>query len=329
MPELPEVETIVRGLKKKVLGLRINNLWTDSPKMLRVCRLAESSLNKTMSTKPSFKCFQADPRFILKKIQGQKIEKIQRKGKNIIFNLSKADSLLLHQKLTGHLLYGKWKLKNKKWEPLLPGPLSQDPMNKFLHLVLALDNGWQLALSDLRKFAKIELWQTKDLKESEVFKALGPSPLEINFKEFKEALLGKNFSKSLKLPKIRVHRKPSLNLPIKQILMNQNIISGIGNIYASEILFEAGIDPRRKLRTLKSPELKKIYEATQKILKSSIKLQGESISDYRTLTGERGKFDKLRKVYRRDGVGCPRCGAKIKRIVLGGRSTYYCPSCQK
>ena len=287
MPELPEVETTTLELRKKVLKRAFIDVWTDFPKMIK---------------KPkSFEEFK-------KKIKGKKIQKIWRAGKNIIFDLSDNLSLLIHQKLTGHLLYGKWEFKNGKWQAKEKGPLKDDPMNRFLHLVFLLDNGYQLALSDLRKFAKVELVKTEDLKAE--LKSLGPDPLEISFQEFKKTLLQKRGK-------------------IKQVLMNQEVISGVGNIYSDEALFAAKIHPFRDVSELKEDELKRLYQSLRNILKKAIEVKGESISDYRTLTGERGGFDKLRKVYRREGEKCLRCGTVIQRVKVGGRSAHFCPKCQK
>jgi len=289
MPELPEVETTVKGLQKKVLNRTFLDVWTDVEKLVK----KPESLEK-------FK----------KLIKGKKIKKIWRRGKNIIFDLSNDYSLLVHQKMTGHLLVGNWKIKKGKWISLKKGPL-EDPMNRFLHLIFWLDNGKQLALSDLRKFAKVELQKIEKLKKSKSFQKLGYEPLskDFTFKKFKEVIKGKKGR-------------------IKQILMDQTVIAGIGNIYSDEILWRAKIHPFKDVLKLKEKELKELYKNIRKVLKKAIELQGESISDYRTPTGEKGRFDKLRKVYRREGEKCSRCGATIKRVKLGGRSAHFCPHCQ-
>lgn len=289
MPELPEVETTVLDLRKKVLGRTFVDLWTDFPKMVK---------------EPKFEQFQ-------KEIKGKKIKRIWRRGKNIIFDLSNNYSLLIHQKLTGHLLLGKWQQKEKKWQAMGEGPLSKDPMNRFLHLIFWLDNGQQLALSDLRKFAKVELLVKERLDKK--LKEFGPEPLEkdFTFEKFKEALSKKRKGK------------------IKQVLMDQKIISGIGNIYSDEILWKAKIYPLARIDQLSEKKLKKIYQTMREILKKAIELGGESISDFRRLSGEKGDFDKERKVYRREGKKCSRCGNVIERIKLAGRSAYFCPHCQR
>jgi formamidopyrimidine-DNA glycosylase len=185
-------------------------------------------------------------------------------------------------------------------------------MNKFIHIIFFLDDKRMLALSDLRKFARIELWSNKELKESGKMEEFGPEPLEkdFNFGDFKEALRKKKGR-------------------VKQVLMDQTVIAGVGNIYSDEALWESGVHPSRRIPDISDKELEKLYKALIDVLKLSIKLKGESISDYRRISGEKGKFDPMRKVYRREGKECFKCGSKIKRIKIGGRSSYFCPKCQK
>jgi len=289
VPELPEVETTIRQLEKKVLKRTFIDVWTDWSKMIK---------------KPkSFKQFR-------KEIKGRRIEKVWRRVKNILFELSGKKTLLLHQKIAGHLLFGKWTKKGNAWQSS-PGPLSER-VNTYIHLLFIFENGQMLALSDLRKFAKAELWDNKALLESRVFKKLGPEPLEkdFTFEKFKGAFKGKRGK-------------------VKQVLMNQEVIAGIGNIYSDEILFRAKIHPLKPVFTLKNQELKRIYLTMKRVLKRAIKLQGESISDYRIPSGEKGRFDIVRKAYRRTGEKCSRCGTLIKRIKVGARSAHFCPKCQK
>lgn len=291
MPELPEVETVVRDLQKKVLNRTLFNVWTDFP--------------KTIKNPKNFAEFK-------NKIKGRKIKKVWRRGKNIIFELSGGLKLLIHQKMTGHLLLGKWKRKGNIWESVIPGPLKEDPMNRFLHLIFWLDNDQMLALSDLRKFAKVELWGESELENSKGFKSLGPEPLDESFifEKFKEVLSKKKKGK------------------IKQILMDQQIVAGIGNIYSDEILWAAKIHPLKDISELKDKELRMIYQSMKKILPRAIELGGESFSDFRRISGQKGYFDKERKVYRRQGEKCSRCGKIIKRIKVGGRSAHFCSNCQ-
>lgn len=292
MPELPEVETTIRDLKKKVLNRTFVGVWTDFPKNI-----------KKPAKVGEFK----------KEIIGRKIEGIWRRAKNIIFDLSGGKALLVHQKMTGHLLYGKWVEDKGAWRAVTPGPLSDDPMNRFLHLIFWLDDGCQLALSDLRKFAKIELYNRTELLESKEFGSLGPEPLEkgFTFGKFMEAMGRKRKGK------------------IKQVLMDPYVIAGIGNIYSDEILWDARIHPTKDISKLDEDEFSGIYRALRRILPEAIKLGGESFSDFRRPSGEKGNFDLLRKAYRREGEKCERCGTIIKRMKIGGRSAHYCPKCQR
>ena len=274
MPELPEVETTVKGLQK-ALNRAFISVWTDSEKIIK---------------KLDFKKFK-------KEIKNKKINKVWRRGKNIIFELSGGYSLLIHQKLTGHLLYDRWK---------------RDKVNDYIHLKFFLDNGKVLALSDLRKFAKVELWKTEELLSSKDFRKLGPEPLDesFTFEKFKSLLINKKAK-------------------IKQILMDQDIIAGIGNIYSDEILWWAKIHPFRSGAELNGKELKDIYKYIKLVLNRAIKLKGTSVSDYRDIKGEEGQFKKLIKVYQRENEKCFRCGTEIKRVKMGGRSAHFCPFCQQ
>lgn len=292
MPELPEVETIVRELnsaRPKILKEKIVDVWTDWKKMIK---------------KP--KDFEKFKREIL----GRKILGIRRRGKNILFFLEGEKTLLIHQKLTGHLLYGKWKIEEGRIEAEIDGPIKTDPMNRFIHLIFFLSNKWQIGLSDLRKFAKVELLDKQEL-EREIEK-IGPEPLEnsFTFEVFKE----------------RLSRKKG---KIKIVLMDQATIAGIGNIYSDEILWDAKISPLRQVKSLREKELFAIYLSIKKILKKAIELHGESISDFRRLDGSKGEFDKWRKVYRREGEKCLRCQAKILAKKIGQRTAHFCPNCQK
>jgi len=289
MPELPEVETIVNDLKKIVIGKKITDVWVDTPKLVK---------------RPDIKIF-------AQQIKGLKIKNIYRRGKNIIFDLSNNYSLLIHQKLTGHLLYGKWAIKGKKVIPLSDGRLSE-PVNNYIHLLLFLNNGYELALSDLRKFAKIIFDSTDKIKNLKELQQLGPDPLMSGFTEEE-------------LKKILQSKKGK----IKQVLMDQTALAGIGNIYSDEILWWAQIHPLRSTRSLTDKEIHRLYHYIKEVLATAIKARGASVSDYRDPKGEPGRYDQIRRVYRRENQKCYRCGTLIKRIKIGSRSSCYCPNCQK
>lgn len=290
MPELPEVETIVNDLNKKVLSRTFIDVWTDFPKNIKRPK--------------SFGEFK-------KKIKGERIEKIWRRGKNIIFKLSGGKVLLIHQKMTGHLLLGKWQMKNKNWESEIGGPLFLDHKNYFLHIIFFLDNKRQLALSDMRKFAKVELWDESNFKKHADVNLLGPEPLESEF----------TLEKFLNI----IPKKGK----IKQILMNQSVVAGIGNIYSSEILWAAKIHPARDVSKISEREFKTIYTKIKEVLKKAISLRGDSFSDYRLIDGAKGRYQEAQKVYGREKQPCPRKdGGTIRGLKMGGRSAYFCPVCQ-
>jgi len=288
MPELPEVQTTVNGLNKKVLSRTFVDVWSD--------------WKKTIKKPAGWEVFK-------KELKNKKIKKVWRRAKNVIFNLSDGYSLLVHQKMTGHLLVGKWIFKNNAWTPEKGGPLN-DPYNRFLHIIFFLDNKEMIALSDARKFAKVELWKTDELKKE--LEKLGPEPLEKNFtfEKFKKVFYKKRGK-------------------VKQIIMDQNIIAGVGNIYASEALWQAKIHPEKDVSKLNEAELKKLFEATKNVLALAVKLGGESFSDYRKPDGTKGDFDTERKAYKREGQKCHKCGTKIKRLKVAQRSAFFCPACQK
>src|SRR3989344_3680745 len=195
MPELPEVETTVRGLKKTIIGLSIKDVWTD---------LATKDKRKedTVANRKYFKTFR-------KKILNKKVLSVERRAKNILINLSEEQTILVHLKMTGYLFYGK------------------NPKIKFAHVIFSLSDKKYLVLSDLRKFGKITLLNTKDAHDTKHLNNIGPEPLEKSF--------------NLEKLKERLNKKPKGK--IKTVLMDQSVIAGIGNIYSDEILWRAGINP--------------------------------------------------------------------------------------
>src|SRR3989344_1777202 len=197
------------------------------------------------------------------------------------------------------------------WIPKEKGLLN-DRVNGYIHVMFWLSNGKMMGLSDLRKFAKVLIADEKDFKNLEDVKNIGPDPLKPSFQ----------FNQFVGL----IRKKKGV---IKKILMDQNVISGIGNIYADDILFAAKIHPLKKVEKLNDKELKSIFEAIKKILKKAIKLRGTPTSDYRDTAGKKGKYTEARLVYQREGEKCLRGNGIIKRIKIGGRSAHFCPVCQK
>lgn len=283
MPELPEVQTIISDLNKKIKGDTIAGFWSDWPKAIKGKSLKE------------FK----------KEIKDRKILGARRIGKNIFIDLSGGKSLYIHLKMTGHLLVKSEKLKVKSY--------FDDRINQYIHHIWHLGKNKTLEFSDVRKFAKIVLDDAEKINNLPEIKKLGVDAMskELTSSKFKEILSKRN------------------NKSIGLALMEQELISGIGNIYRSEILFAAGILPTRHIKNLSDKEITKIYQAIKKVLVKAIKLRGTSDSDYRDTDGAPGKFQKVLKVYGRAGKKCPKCDTIIKQMALGQRSVFYCPKCQK
>src|SRR3989344_7538392 len=279
MPELPEVQTTVNGLNKTVKGRRIVDVTT--------------SYNSSYHAgKDNIK----DPKFFTlfkKKVKGEKILRAERRAKNVLIHLSGGNTIIVHMKMTGHFVYDR-------------------PNYPFTRLNLRLDNGKHLVLSDMRKFAKVTLVETKGLAKSFHLEHLGPEPLDKSF-QFKI------FNSQLqKRPKGRA----------KQVLMDQSLISGIGNIYSDEILWRAGVHPLSQPNKIPEKNLKLMFKATKETLKKGIDFGGDSMSDYRNIKGEKGKFQEHHHAYRQTGHACHKknCPGIIKRIVIGARSTHFCPN---
>jgi formamidopyrimidine-DNA glycosylase len=293
MPELPEVQTVVSDLNEKIKGDTIVDFWSEWPRAIK---------NK------SLKLFK-------KEIQNRKIIGARRIGKNIFIDLSGGMTLYIHLKMTGHLLIKEQETRNKKQK----NPKSkkqnyfEDRVNQYIRHKFNLKSGRTLEFSDMRKFAKIVLDDTDKINNLKEIKSLGIDALDpkLTFEKFQEILARKLKSK------------------IGIVLMDQHVISGIGNIYRSEILYETGILPERLVESISEKDFKKIYGATTKILKKATKLRGTSDSDYRDTSGAPGSFQKVLKVYNRERQICKKCGMIIYRETLGQRSVFVCKKCQK
>ncbi len=303
MPELPEVETTVRNLRKKVLKLVISDIWTD-------LKTKDIRQKNTVANQKFFIFFKKE---ILKK----RILSVERRAKNILVHLSGNKTILIHLKMTGHFLFGQYKFiqKENKWLPVQKGPL-EDPFNKYLHVVFSFKNSKnKLAFSDVRKFGKMTLINTAELSTTKHLENLGPEPLskEFNLKKLKLVLFKKSKSK------------------IKTVLINQSIIAGIGNIYSDEILWHCGIHPERKISELKEKDFKNLFKYIKKILIKGIKLQGDSTSDYRNIDGLPGNFQFKHEAYQRKNKFCRKknCKGVIIRKIINNRSAHFCSQHQK
>ncbi len=316
MPELPEVETTTKGLRKTITSLTIKDVWTDLD-------TKDKRQKNNIANAKYFKVFR-------KEILNKKILSVERRAKNILINISGEKTILVHLKMTGHLLYGKYKRTSPKtsllakeggrgrgefiWKPIKPESLN-DPYNRFVHFIITFNNGKNLAFSDARKFGKITLLDTKNMHDSKHLKNIGPEPLD---KKFTLNNLGQRLNLCM-------------NKKIKTALMDQAIIAGIGNIYSDEILWRAGIHPERKVLKIAESELRLIFKAIKETLAKGIDFGGDSMSDYRNIDGLPGKFQMHHKAYKRTGEKCKRknCKGIIKRKTINGRSTHFCPMHQK
>lgn len=291
MPELPEVETIVRQLSKKVVGLKVLDAWTDWAKTIKTHKIKD----------------------FIREIKGQKILHAHRRAKYIMMDLSGGKTIIIHQKISGHLLYGKWEIVKGKPVAKVGGPIKSDPYNRFIRFILYLSNGYMLGLSDVRRFGKVFLGDTEKIENINEIGRLGPEPLDKNF------TLQKFYGLMAK--------KRGL---VKKILMDPFVIAGIGNIYSDEILWYAGISPLRRAEKVSKSEWAKIYKYIKIVLKKAISAKGDSQQDYRTLEGKFGNYQNMQKVYQLTGEKCQkRDGGVIKRIKINNRSAHFCPTHQR
>ena len=303
MPELPEVQTTVSGLKKVLPGLKILDVWTD----LAVKKPSLRHFDDTIKNLNFFNIFK-------KEIIGSEVVSAERRAKNILINLSNDRTILIHLKMTGHLLYGKYKKIKNEWKPAERGPLN-DPYNRFIHVVFSFSNGKHLAFCDSRKFGKVTLIKKNELGSTKHLKDIGPEPLDKDF--------------DLKKFKGRIKERPTGR--IKNVLMDQKIVAGIGNIYSDEMLWMSGIHPEEKVKNRSDEKFKKMFDSMKEVLKKGISFGGDSMSDYRNILGKKGEFQLHHQVYQRKGEKCskPGCNGVIMRIVVGGRSAHFCPVHQK
>jgi formamidopyrimidine-DNA glycosylase len=269
MPELPEVETIKRGLEKFVNGHIIQS----------VSVLSERN-------------FIGDPQRVI----GSTITVVERKGKGLLLHLDNGYTLAAHVKMTGQFVYRE--------------TLSDHP-HQHTRIIFSLDKGAYLFYNDIRKFGWIHVVKTDEIQKIPFFKTLGPDPLvELSLEEFIQIL------------------KDSTT-PIKTFLLDQKKIAGIGNIYANEALFMAGIHPQRKANTVTHAEAESLLRHIQEVLKKSIALGGASEVNFLNVEGKKGHYQNHAVVYAREGQQCFVCKSVISRSKINGRSAFFCAFCQK
>jgi formamidopyrimidine-DNA glycosylase len=282
MPELPEVETIARGVNNRLQGDRIVEVWFGSHR----------------------EPFKTPPARQAKGLEGRVILAVHRTGKHIVCELGTVRGSLLSERETN---------PNAQWivhlgmtgKLLVTTP--EAPLAAHTHARLSLASGRELRFVDPRRFGRLEF---RDLGRSPGFSAQGADPLAVTAEEFVQLF----------------HPR---RLAIKAALLNQKLLSGVGNIYADESLFRAGIRPRRVSGRLTRRELDRLRLALREVLEDAIRLGGSSVSDYVDADGARGFFQLEHCVYLRTGLPCRRCQTPIRRIVVAGRGTHYCPHCQR
>jgi formamidopyrimidine-DNA glycosylase len=294
MPELPEVETVARGLDKRVAGDVIESVWLGSkPEPLK------SSATEIAST-----------------LQSKRIASVRRVGKHIVFDL---ESVV---RVRAKAVSGGKRIKSRQADKSVR-PTQQDraqwivhlgmtgrmlvcdpakEVEKHTHAIVRLGSGRELRFVDPRRFGRLSV--------THEFRAPGSEPLEVELEKFVDLFRGRK-------------------TPIKSALLNQKLLSGVGNIYADEALFRAGIRPRRRAASLSREQLRRLYLSVPEVLKEAIAAGGSSISDYVGAEGEEGFFQLEHRVYGRKGEPCLVCKTPIKRLVIAGRSSHYCPKCQR
>ncbi|HWF93318.1 MAG TPA: bifunctional DNA-formamidopyrimidine glycosylase/DNA-(apurinic or apyrimidinic site) lyase [Terriglobales bacterium] len=308
MPELPEVETIARGLAKRVTGDVIEDVWLgEKPEPLK-----------------------SPAKAIAAALEGKTIEAVRREGKHIVFEL--VDGRAPEAQATGRAGIGaaraetpvptskrpiqtganttKASIERAQWIVHLgmTGRLQvcdpSDEVAKHTHAIARLASGRELRFVDPRRFGRLSVVTSGD------FDAGGVEPLDVDLERFVELFRGRKVF-------------------IKSALLNQKLLRGVGNIYADESLFRAGIRPRRRAASLTREELMKLHRAIKDVLREAIKAGGSSISDYVDANGDEGFFQLRHRVYGREGEACLKCKTPIKRVVIGGRSSHYCAKCQR
>jgi len=272
MPELPEVETIVRCLRPRLVGLEVQSVRLAFPAVLR---------NKDKS--------------YLQRFVGRWITGLRRRGKMILVDFSGGLTIVVHLKMTGQLLF-------------CPSSASRD---KHTHCVFTFrGKDEELRFRDVRKFGFLLGVKTDRVEERPEFRSLGPEPLTVDWPAFLRRFSGRRGR-------------------LKSLLLSQRVVAGIGNIYADESLFESGLDPRTEVSRLGPRRLERLFLAVRKVLSDAIAFKGTTVRDYRDGNGREGLFQNRLKVYGREGKPCVRCGTSIRRIRVSGRSTHYCPGCQR
>ena len=291
MPELPEVTTTVNGIQNKVVG-----------------HIIESADNLYFSTTVIARHTHKDEKYfndnLLPNISNQKIIGAQRIAKNVVIHLANGYSLVIHMKMTGNIIYTDIeKIDNYKYVRFVFNFKKEKGISEKC-----------LIFVDVRKFGTIKIIKSDEIDNFIKENKYGPDALTVSHKEFIFRI--KAFSKKR-------------NVNIKELLLDQKFVAGIGNIYSDELLHRAHVLPTRDLSTLLDTEVEHIYTAMRTVLTTGIELGGDSMSDYRNIDGEKGQFQLSHMVYQRKGMNCLQCKGMIERITVAGRGTHFCANCQK
>ncbi len=294
MPELPEVTTTVNGINKKVVGhiiLSADNLYFSTAVIAR-------------DTHKDRKYFDGK---LYPNIINQKIIGAERIAKNVMIHLQNGHSLAIHMKMTGNLIFCDTdKIKNFK----------------YVRFIFNLKKEKSLIFVDMRKFGTIEILKTNDINNFIKENKYGPDALTIQKADFKYRI------HAATLRRQNVNHTSQKIKTIKELLLDQKFVTGIGNIYSDELLHRANILPMRTLFSLQENEIENIYAAMLTVLTAGIELGGDSMSDYRNIDGEKGRFQLSHMVYQRKGMNCLQCSGIIERITVAGRGTHFCKKCQ-
>lgn len=298
MPELPEVETIVRGLEPVLVGQRVEEVKVLLAKTVWVDAVRATGMVDTGN--------------FISLVKGKTISSVSRRAKMIIVGLSDDTSLLVHLKMTGQLIYvaadGQGRVAGGHPTQDMVGELP----SKSTRVILRLSDGGVLYFNDQRQFGYMKIVTTSSLTELEPLRSYGPEPLSDEF--------------TVEVLRMACQRRKKIK--IKQLLLDQTVIAGIGNIYADESLFGAKIYPGRSAGSLTEQEMVALHREIVAVLKLSLSHGGTSSEHYVNADGIKGNMQDYLLVYRRAGEVCPVCGSEIERTVIGGRGTHYCPHCQ-
>jgi formamidopyrimidine-DNA glycosylase len=278
MPELPEVETVVRGLRPKLEGRRLARVEQRRPDLR----------------------FPLPERFA-ERLTGRRVERILRRAKYMLLHLDDGQVLLCHLGMSGRMMIV---------EPPAGGP--RPPLERHDHVVFTTEGGGEVRFNDARRFGMMDLVSAEALEAHPLLRDLGPEPLGNDFN-------GPGLAAALKGKKT----------PIKAALLDQRVVAGLGNIYVCEALFLSGISPRRQAYTVQGGRAEKLATAVRQVLTRAIEAGGSSLRDYVQADGELGYFQHEWSVYGREGEACRVCAAPLRRLVQSGRSTFYCPGCQR